>query len=65
MYAHTDVHKPSTGLIGTCVVEIVENGHEDLQHVGALEHVEEELLVVLAELPEEDEQLLVEVDLNT
>jgi hypothetical protein len=50
-------------LIGARIIEIVENGDEDLQHVRALQHVEQELLVVLAELPEEDQQLLMEVDL--
>jgi hypothetical protein len=57
------VHEPSPGLIGARIIEIVENGDEDLQHVRALQHVEQELLVVLAELPEEDQQLLMEVDL--
>ncbi len=57
------MHEPSPGLIGARIIEIVENGDEDLQHVRALQHVEQELLVVLAELPEEDQQLLMEVDL--
>ncbi len=58
------MHEPSPGLIGARIIEIVENGDEDLQHVRALQHVEQELLVVLAELPEEDQQLLMEVDLT-
>ncbi len=57
------MHEPGPGLIGARIIEIVENGDEDLQHVRALQHVEQELLVVLAELPEEDQQLLMEVDL--
>jgi len=57
------VHESSPGLICARIIEIVENGDEDLQYVRALQHVEQELLVVLAELPEEDQQLLMEVDL--
>ena len=57
------MHEPSLGLVHPGVVEVVEHGDHDLQHLAALEDVVEELLVVLAQLPEEDEQLLVEVDL--
>jgi hypothetical protein len=42
----------------------VEDWYEDLQHVRALEHVEKELLVMLAKLPEKDQQLLVEMYLE-
>jgi hypothetical protein len=58
------VYETSPGLVGARVVEIMEDGLQDLQHVRALQHVEEELLVMLAELPEEDEELLVEVYLQ-
>ena len=57
------MHETGAGLIGARIIQVMEDGHQDVQHVGALEHVEEELLVVLAELPEEDQQFLVEVDL--
>ena len=57
------MHETGAGLIGARIIQVMVDGHQDVQHVGALEHVEEELLVVLAELPEEDQQFLVEVDL--
>ena len=41
----------------------VAHSHHNLPDLAALEDVVEELLVVLAQLPEQDEQLLVEVDL--
>ena len=50
-------------LVCAGIVEVVEDGDEHLQDVAALEHVEEELLVVVAHLPEEHQQLLVEGDL--
>ena len=57
------MHEPDPALVRPGVVEVVEDGGEDVEDVGGLEDEEEELLVVLAELPEEDEQLLVEGDL--
>ena len=59
------MHEPGLGLVHPGVVEVVEDGDHDLQHLAALEDVVEELLVVLAQLPEEDEQLLVEVEYCT
>ena len=56
----TYVHESDPALVGPGVVEVVEDGGEDVEDVGGLEDEEEELLVVLAELPEEDEELLVE-----
>ena len=46
-----------------CVVKVMQDWREDVKHIGALKHKEEELLVVLTKLPEEDEELLVELDL--
>ena len=45
-------------LVGAGVVQVVEDGREDVEDVARLEHEEEELLVVLAKLPEEHQQLL-------
>ena len=52
------MHEACAGLVGTRIIQVVEDGHQDVQHVGALEHVEEELLVVFAKLPEKYQQLL-------
>ena len=54
------MHESDAALVGPGVVEVVEDGGEDVEDVAGLEDEEEELLVVLAELPEEDEELLVE-----
>ena len=54
------MHESYAALVRPGVVEVVEDGGEDVEDVAGLEDEEEELLVVLAELPEEDEELLVE-----
>lgn len=45
-------------LVRPGVVQVVQDGREDVQDVARFEHEEEELLVVLAKLPEEHQQLL-------
>ena len=58
------MHESDPGLVCPGVVEVVEDGDQHLQHVGALQNKEQELLVVVAQLPEQDQKLLVEVNLN-
>ena len=96
----TNVHEPNSSLVSPGIVEVMQDWHEEIQHVAALEgyssytihlcpacccsgrwrkleffvavvfsllyleHVEEELAVVFTELPKEDQELLVEVDLG-
>ena len=42
---------------------MMQDWRENVQDIAGLEDVEEELLVVFTELPEEDQQFLVELDL--
>ena len=42
---------------------MMQDWRENVQDIAGLEDVEQELLVVFTELPEEDQQLLVELDL--
>ena len=42
---------------------MMQDWRENVQDIAGLEDVEQELFVVLTELPEEDQQLLVELDL--
>ncbi len=51
-----------SGAVRPGVIQVVENGHQDLQDIARLQYVVHELFVVVAELPEEDQQLLVEGD---
>ena len=53
-----DVHQPNPALVSPGVVEVVQDRHHDVQHVAGLQYEEEELLVVLAKLPEKYQQLL-------
>ena len=59
----TCVHQSSLGLVYSGVIDVVEDRDDDLQHVAALENVIEELPVMLAQLPEQDQELLVEMNL--
>jgi hypothetical protein len=40
---------------------MIQNRHQNVQHIGALQNKVQKLLVVVANLPEEHEQLLVAV----
>ncbi|MPC67725.1 hypothetical protein E2C01_061908 [Portunus trituberculatus] len=56
-------------LVSPGIIEVVQDGHQDVQYITALQDVKQELLQggdqegVRTELPEENKQLLVEVDL--
>ena len=45
------MHQSSFRLVHSGVIDVVEDGDDDLQHVAALENVVEELSVVLTQLP--------------
>ena len=49
----TCVHQPSFRLVHPGVIDVVEDGDDDLQHVAAFQNVVEELSVVFAQLPEQ------------
>ena len=57
------MHQSSLGLVYSGVIDVVEDRDDDLQHVAALENVIEKLPVVLTQLPEQDQELLVEMNL--
>ena len=46
-------------MVGSRIVEVEKDGHEDVENVAGFQDVVEEFLVKVAHLPEEDEQLLV------
>ena len=47
------MHQPSFRLVHPGVIDVVEDGDDDLQHVAAFQNVVEELSVVFAQLPEQ------------
>ena len=57
------MHESCLGLVHPGIIEIVEDRDDNLQDITALQHVVEELLVVFTQLPEQDQQLLMEVNL--
>ena len=56
------MHEPDPALVTARIVQVVQNGRQNVEDVARLENEEQELPVVLTELPEEDQQLLVELD---
>ena len=56
------MHETHSTLVSPGIVQMMQDGGKDVQNVAGLQHEEEELLVVLAELPEEDEELLMKLD---
>ena len=60
---HAHVHQPGLALIHPRVVEVVQHRDQDLQDVAAFEDVVQELLVMLTQLPEQNQKLLVKMNL--
>lgn len=56
------MHEAYSTLVGSSLVQEMQDGRQNVEDVARLEDVEQEFLVVLAELPEEDQELLMEVD---
>ena len=56
------MHQAGFRLVHPGVVDIVEDRDDDLQDVATLENMIEELSVVLTQLPEQNQELLVEMD---
>ena len=63
-WSPTNVHKTDPGVICTRIIQIVENWDNDFQDITTFQNMEHELAVMLAQLPEENEKLLVEVNLK-
>ena len=58
------MHQANFGVISTSINQIVKNWDNDFEHIAAFQHMEHELAVVLAKLPEKNKELLVEVNLK-
>ena len=56
------MHESDPALITARIVQVVQNGRQNVEDVARLENEEQELPVVLTELPKEDQQLLVELN---
>ena len=56
------MHESDPALITARIVQVVQNGRQNVEDVARLENEEQELPVVLTELPKEDQQLLVKLN---
>lgn len=59
----SDVYQSYLRRVISTVIQMVQNGNQDVQHITGLEDKVHELLVVVTHLPEKDQQLLVDLDL--
>lgn len=49
-------------MVGSRVVEMIQDRYENVEDVGTLEYVVQEFFVVIAHFPEKNEKLLMEMD---
>ena len=60
----SDVHQSHPALVSSGVVQMMQNRSQNVENIARFENEEEKLFVVLAKLPEEYEQLLMELNLS-
>lgn len=60
---YTDMNETNSTLVSSGVIQMVQNWSQNIQDFTGLEDKEQETFVVFAELPEENQQLLVKLNL--
>ncbi len=62
-YEDTDMNEAHSALISSGVIQMVKNRSQNVQDLTGFQDEEQKSLVVFAKLPEENQQLLMELDL--